>query len=394
MSDVIARLQAADPLAGQPYEHPNLSSVITNITRTPRVATSVWRRFQLRFCAAVTGTTLVTVGAIAALQGAGSSLPILNFAAPVPVSGVFSAAAVAPVSSTSATIHFTLTNSALDVVTGAHPAPTPTSALAFKLAPLGQPGAEASRIAHVFGLSAASSKIAPGTWRVQGAHGMLTYLDTPLATWTFVRPVRTLTVHLGSTGSANLRALAATLNAALGFDDQLGVPTVTTRALTITINQSAVVIHTTKLDFPVLAHGTHTSLSTSFSFSSSGALLGASGPAFSLSSSYNYPVVSPRDGVRLLNDHQLTPLPSSSTNVRSLATSPQFSTTHHATFTRAKLSLNAFRLRGGTVWLVPVYNFSGTVDGQPTTLSLLALAPHFLSNAASATPLVGGALSH
>ena len=167
----------------------------------------------------------------------------------------------------------------------------------------------------------------------------------------------------------------------------------TSGVLKVSTSPTGAVIHTTNLAFPVLVAGEPTSLSTNFSFSSSGELLRASGPAFALSSPFSYPVLSPRDGVRLLNAHVLTPLPSSSPTVHSVSTNAQSSMTHHATFTRAALSLKAFRMRDGAVWLVPVYVYSGTVDGQPTTVSLLALEPHFLANASSATPLVSNSLT-
>ncbi len=390
MSDVIARLRAADPFVEQPYEHPHLDSVITKITRTPPVATSVWRRFQLRLGAAVTGTTLVTVGAIAALQGAGSSLPVLNFAAPASTSSHYSAAQTVPAAATGATTQFTRTNVSYHVRAGVGLSAASSAAPAYELIHPARPATLTSRLAKVFGLSGTPTVVELDAWRVRGGRATLTYANTPLASWTFTRTPQAsdfTTWRQGPLIDDPLRARA--LNTALHFHDQLGTPTISRATAHATVNAVPMTYSVTYVHFPVLVEGIRTNLSVNFIFSPTGVLLGASGPALLLSAPYTYPVFSPRDGVQLLNRHQLAPLPLASSQALGAVRAPtQMHSARDVTLTRATIALNVFQLRDGASWLVPVYNYTGTTHGRRTTISLLAPKLNFLTNTSTAAPVL------
>src|ERR1035437_7745375 len=78
MSDFEERLAALDPAAGRPYQHQDLDALISRITSqrvTPRRQVS--RGFQLKMAGAFAASALLTLGAITALQGAGTNLPLL-----------------------------------------------------------------------------------------------------------------------------------------------------------------------------------------------------------------------------------------------------------------------------------------------------------------------------
>ena len=71
MSDFDERLRAADPAAGMSYQHPNVDMMISRIeARAPLARRNVLRSFQLKMAGAATMAAVLTVGGIAALEGA------------------------------------------------------------------------------------------------------------------------------------------------------------------------------------------------------------------------------------------------------------------------------------------------------------------------------------
>ena len=79
--DLRARVAAADPARGNSYRHANLTAALNAIVADRSTPIRVMRSFQLTMASAAAAAALVTTSAIAALSGAGNSLPILNFAA-------------------------------------------------------------------------------------------------------------------------------------------------------------------------------------------------------------------------------------------------------------------------------------------------------------------------
>ena len=82
MSDFDQRLRAADPVAGMSYQHPNADAMISRIeARAPLARRHVLRSFQLKMASAVTMAAVLTVGGIAALEGAVPALQVLTLSA-------------------------------------------------------------------------------------------------------------------------------------------------------------------------------------------------------------------------------------------------------------------------------------------------------------------------
>src|ERR1700685_2832722 len=75
MNEFDERLRAADPAAASSYEHPDTNAMISRIMPTaPRARRHVLRSFQLRMAGSVAVAAALTVGGIAALDGAAPSL--------------------------------------------------------------------------------------------------------------------------------------------------------------------------------------------------------------------------------------------------------------------------------------------------------------------------------
>src|SRR5580704_17487868 len=97
MSDFEDRLRAADPAAATSYEHPDTDAMISRIMASaPRARRHVLRSFQLRMAGSVAIAAALTVGGIAALEGAAPSLAVFSLAAAkhsaAPQAGVFGGA--------------------------------------------------------------------------------------------------------------------------------------------------------------------------------------------------------------------------------------------------------------------------------------------------------------
>jgi hypothetical protein len=83
VDELRARLTAADPARGISYRHANLAAALDAVLADEPARIRVLRSFQLKMGAAAAAAAVVTTGAISALGGAGSSLPVLNFAASI-----------------------------------------------------------------------------------------------------------------------------------------------------------------------------------------------------------------------------------------------------------------------------------------------------------------------
>ena len=83
MSDVDDRLTNADPAAALSYEHRDADAMVARIiAQYPRRRTGLLRSFQLKVGAAATVAAALTVGAIAALNGAAPGFAVLAIGSP------------------------------------------------------------------------------------------------------------------------------------------------------------------------------------------------------------------------------------------------------------------------------------------------------------------------
>lgn len=366
MSDALTRLAAADPYARASYAL-DVDRVVDRVTRVAPREKTPWRRFQLRVSAAVGTSALVTLGAISAIQGVGSTLPVLNFAAAVTRSAFtttepFKSAVVATGSNVS-TAYFR----ASPTLSSA-----PTQGAAYQLNAPAIPGGEAARLASIFEVRGpVRTKSNHTVWRVRDASATCTYFNLALPSWRYARFSSPTSVPGASFRSVRaLETNARDLASRLGYGYQLGSPRVSFATSSVP---------TTRVNFPVVVGGVVTNLTLTFSYDARGVLVGASGPAFQVARTYLYPLVSARGGVARLNAAGQLTHPTSSTGAAGLVSS-----TH--TLRRVTLSLEAVRLRSGALWLVPIYTYAGGPHARNPSWSVVALASRYVRHLTGFNP--------
>lgn len=380
MSDFDDCLAALDPAAAQPYRHPNLDGLITRIT-TQRVvaANHVWRRFQLKMASALAASALLTVGAIAALQGAGSVLPLLSLQS----TSIGGAAQANPKPSYGAMAlfeeyHFT-TDPGLTTV-------TPT-ALSFKLKVPSDQSAEALRVAAIFGVVGPTLTISGSstdTTITDSSGRSLDYASSGLPEWYYSFSSPSVALATASDMSnANLPSHATLESdvsgylAKLGYGYSASAPNFSTSTITTTntSGSSQESMNTETVTDTVDVAGIATDQPVEFSVDANNNVIYASGPAFSVSSSSNYPLQSPADGVAALNAEQQSRFPSSTSATTSA--SPAAPPIVDVTLTSVSLALATYQLTDGTSWLLPVYDYVGVstnTDGTSSTSNWYELA--------------------
>jgi hypothetical protein len=378
MSDFADRLTALDPAAGQPYGHPDLDGLITRITSQRVTAPNhVWRRFQLKMAGALAASALLTVGAIAALQGAGTVLPLLALQS-TSTAGAPSANPK-PFLGTMAVYeqyHFT-----------AAPRLTPTTptGLSYKLQIPSDQSAEALRVAAIFGVVGPTLTISGNsthTTITDSSGRSLDYESSGLPQWHYSLNSPSVAPSTASdTSSANLPS-HATLEgdvsdylAKLGYGYTASAPNFSTSAITTTNADASTQgsMNTESVTYTVDVEGIATDQPVEFSVDANNNVVYASGPAFSVDSTSNYPLQSAANGVAALNAEQLSRFPSNSS---ASSTTPSGSPTNSGTgattstsrssppivdvtLTSVSLSLATYQLTDGTLWLLPVYDYVG-----------------------------------
>ena len=379
MSDFNERLVAADPVATSPYAHADLSAMTARITAVaPARPRQVLRTFQLRMASAVAMATVVTVGAIAALESAGPSLSVL--AVGTTNQTVFTATNAAPVkaTSTSARLHF---------VAGPAISTSGGFASALELKVPKKALTEVARVAATFSVTGLPTRQlgTVGTWDVRGSSGaVVSYRggDVP-PHWTFSNgssaPVLG-PVAVGHQGGVvttpaqpTYETEAAHYLSLLGVTTDLGRPTVTW-----TSDPNLPVTAQPPLDreviiYPVRVAGVPTDQSYVFMFDTTAKLLWASGPDFTVSNSTRYPLTSAANAVHRLNSDVSSPTaqalgPSAPANI---------------TLMSEALSLRTFRLTNGVDWMLPTYEFSQIKGGPSTRWWIVAIEPRFLSTSSA-----------
>jgi hypothetical protein len=395
VSDFEDRLAALDPAAGQPYQHRDLDSLISRITSVTTSAKGrAWHNFQLKIASTLVASALVTAGAISALQGSGS-LPMLALqstsgAGSAPrASGAFSRASGAM--EIYAKFDFSA-GTALSTT-------TPTSASHQLLIP-SNPSDETLRIAGIFGLtgSLVNASDASTDWTVSDASGTsLQYVNSGVPEWTY---------SANASGSSSLSDLPSrsTLEgdvesylAKLGYGYSISSPSFGT---TTSTNDSSSPTSTSTEDvtYSVDVDGVGTDQYLTFSVDAANDIVSASGPAFSVASTQNYPLQSYTSAVNALNAAQQSKFPTSSSTPESTTTGANPSGTNETTtppsgppivdvtLNAASITLETYELTDGSMWLLPVYVFTGVETGANGTVSggnwfELALDPSYVTGA-------------
>lgn len=381
MSDFAERLAAADPVAATPYEHADLAAMTSRITAQSRATSRpLLRTFQLRVASAVAVATVVTLGAITALQSAGPSLAVLE----IGTAGKFAVVSSAPASAMriNARIHF-VAGPAISSAAG--------TASAFSLHVPADPVGEVTRIAKAFGVKGSpTERIGEvGTWDVRDSSGAIVSYESLSVPprWTYsngssaptlppITPTSPGGVTLTPVRTASITAASRYL-ARLRFGYDLGRPT-----LTWTSDPNLPLAAQPPLDrqvitFTVQVQGVATDQIVVFMFDTAGKLLWASGRDFSVLASTDYPLSNPVQSVNTLNSEQTLPT--------TQGTSPHHQTS--VTLMSEVLSLRTFQLTSGADWMLPTYVFSQILGGPSSKWWIVALAPAFLK--ADSTTLSG-----
>ena len=430
MSDVEHRLTGADPAAALTYEHRDADAMVSRIiAQYPRRRTGLLRSFQLKVAGSATLAAALTVGGIAALNGAAPSFAVLAIGtAPHSGAAVPTNTKVGGMMAIFAQYHFSAGDSLSST-----PATTPSYRLHFPR----DGSAEAQRVAAVLGVNGVPVDVnGDGTdWAVTDGNGTSVNYETygGVPQWYY----STNTPPTASTSSSDVAGGAVVSNQVLdadahrylqqfgyGFavgDPQYSSSTVTTSDPTTTSNQATV-------SYGVFVGGVATDQSVTFTVDASNQLVDASGPAFSVAAGTDYPLISPTSGVDTLNAQQqrafaqpngdqsnsttgtpttvvapsgtsaTTPVTSAPGSLGSSGSNDTTTTIVTAppiidvTLNDTSVSLRSYAMTDGSVWMLPVYDYVGTfanADGtnETSTWSLMAVQPAYVDVSASTQPI-------
>ena len=402
MNDVDERLRASDPVAGQSYEHRDANAMMARIiAQNPVARSTTWRNFRLRMAGAVTLASVVTIGGIAAINGAAPSFAVLSIGATAHTKAAVPAAGIMGTMRVLANYDFSA---------GSGLGATPSSA-SYQLTVPASASSEASRLAAIFSVSGSPVDVnGDGSdWSV-GTSGSAT-LDYQsnggVPQWYYTNnelpSTATSSTTSDSTSSAvpsqsALEAEAQTYLAQLGYGYQVSDPQFSTSSISDT--NTGVTSNQETVSYTIDVGGLATDQSVQFTVDSNDVLVDASGPAFSVASSTPYPLVTPQDGVTQLNAQQQSQMQnyasqSSGSTSGAAAGSPGNPATTTTTIPTLNVTLDAvsvalqtYALTDGSVWLLPVYDYSGAItnaDGSSTSGDwyLLAVDPAYVHVAQS-----------
>jgi hypothetical protein len=425
MNEFEDRLRAADPAAASSYEHPDTNAMISRImTRAPRARRHVLRSFQLRMAGSVAVAAALTVGGIAALDGAAPSLSVFALAAPTTNKQLGASAVRQP----QATFRGGPMRLLLDYDFSAGPdlSTSPGSAAAYELTLPTSASAEASRIAGIFNVSGSPVDVNSDgqDFTVTDPSGDFveyeTYDTVPQWSYSVAIPQAPGTDSTTSDGTTATMPSQSTVEAdvqnylgQLGYAYQVTNPQFSTSNNVVTSpGQPTVTTNEEQATFNVTVNGQLTDQYLDFTVDQNNNVISADGPAFTAAPAVNYPLQSPAAGVSVLEAQQQSEFAangtSSGTGVGSSVTpsngtapvSPPASSTGvndtttttvpvvDVTLDADTVSYATFQLTDGSVWMLPIYNYTGLVtnsDGSSYTgtWSTIAVDPTYIQVPAS-----------
>jgi len=445
MSDFQERLMAADPFAGQEYAHHDGDAMLSRIiAQHPSARRSPLRDFKLRMAGAVTLATLVTFGGIAALDAAVPGLPVLALASSAKSSH-------APQASGLATSGMMMRiYEEFNFTPGSALSSSGATGAAYQLVTPSSASGEATRLAAIFSVSGSpiDTNGDGSYWTVTDASGASVNYDTSYGVpqWYFTSnsqgvatPPTSSSAPAQDATSANLpshstiESEVATMMQRLGYGYQVSDPQFSTSSTSV-VGADASTTTTTVEDvaYSVVVDGMLTDQTVQFSYDSSNTLVSASGPAFSVATTTNYPLQSPVDGVAVLNTQQQSyfkdsnggsPVPQgtdgtvvppssgasppttgsgSSTGSQAppatgdttstVVTSPAGPPIVNVTLDSVTTTLQSYTLKDGSLWMLPVYNYSGVVtssDGSSSTgtWTTIAVDPAYVQVSPATGPI-------
>jgi hypothetical protein len=362
----------------------------------------VWRNFKLRFTGALVASAVITTGAITAFSS-GPSLAVLALQSSTKAPHSFSALpATGSVIRIIQEYNYSIGNGLTDS--------TPSN-YSYQLAIPTNVADEASRVAAVFGVSGTpvNTNGDGSDWTITNATGSTLNYESPgLPEWYFNSsqsgtPASTEALSLNALPSDDVvDADVQHYMADLAYGYQLTMPEFgTSTSTTSNVDGSdSSSVSTKDVSYTVVVDGIATDQSVSFSFDSSNDVVSASGPSFNVASSTNYPLQSIQAGVAALNAEQQAEFPSDTTSTTSKATtsngdalSTNSSSTPpivNVTLDSESITLGTYELTDGSLWLLPVYNYSGeamysTNSSSNGSWQELAVDPSYIKGSANPT---------
>jgi hypothetical protein len=427
MSDFDERLRAADPAAGMSYQHPDANAMISRIeARAPLARRRVLRSFQLKMASAVTMAAVISVGGIAILDGAGPALQVLTLSAAKAsphAPSAFGAQAVPKSGLMRLYEEF-------DFSAGSGLSSSAGSAPSYELSLPTSASSEAARLASIFNVSGTPSDTnGDGSdWTVTDTAGdTLDYENYGgVPQWYYNSAPSNAQSITTTDGTSATMPSSSTVDADVqGYLTQLGYGYSVTdgqySTSTVTASspgQADVTTNEETASYTVTIDGVSTDQTVDITVDSNNNLIEADGPAFTLMPSVNYPLQSPVAGVGVLEAQQQAEFPPASdgtsdqgsgsttpagsdsgTPVTAPGSAPSDTTTTDpsggsvssepsvpivdVTLDSVSTTLSSYTLTDGSVWMLPLYTYSGTVtnsDGSTYTgtWSTLAVDPSYV----------------
>jgi hypothetical protein len=427
MNEFDERLRAADPAAASSYEHPDTNAMISRImARAPRARRHVLRSFQLRMAGSVAIAAALTVGGIAALDGAAPSLSVFALATPK-ASNHFSARTnYKPSTFIGGPMRIF---EEYDFSAGPDLSTNPGTGSAYELQLPTSASAEASRIAGIFNVSGSPVDVNSDgqDFTVTDPTGNYveyeTYDTVPQWSYSVAIPQGTDTSSTTSEGTTVAMPSQSTVEAdvqnylgQLGYGYQVTNPTFSTSNNVVTApGQATVTTNEEQATFNVTVDGQLTDQLLDFTVDQNNNVISADGPSFTALPAVNYPLQSPAAGVSVLEAQQQSefnaigassgsgttangtssgsgtaPTPSNATPpVSPPTTTPGVNDTTttipvvDVTLDAATIAYQTYQLTDGSVWMLPIYNYTGLVtnaDGSSYTgtWSTIAVDPTYI----------------
>jgi hypothetical protein len=438
MSDFEDRLRAADPAAASTYQHPDTNAMISRImAHAPRERRHVLRSFQLRMAGSVALAAALTVGGIAALEGASPGLAVFALAAPHS-SALHNSKAAGGFSSLHTSSPMMRIFEEFDFSAGPDLSANAGTGAAYELTLPTSASAEDARLAAIFGVSGTpvDTNNDGQDFTVTDPSGNYvdyeTYDTVPQWTYSVAIPQAPNTSSTTTEGVTVAMPSQATVNSdvqnylsQMGYGYQVSDPQFSESNNVVTSpGVPTVTSNDEQASYSVTADGVVTDQSLQFTVDQNNNLVSASGPAFSVMPGVNYPLQSPAAGVEVLEAAQQSyfaangaagqssgssgstpPLPGTTTAPPSNSSGSSDTTTTtpsgppivDVTLDAETISYQTYQLTDGSVWMLPIYNYTGLVDNADGTSytgtwSTIAVDPTYIqvSNSSSGGINPGG----
>jgi hypothetical protein len=377
MSELDSRLTALDPAAGAPYEHRDIESLIARITATPAVAPRRWwKNLEVKLAAFLVAGSLVVAGSLAIVEGTATVLPSLALAQH---HATFAPTASRSLGAMEVSEEFDFhASTALSDTTPASPS--------YELSVPSDGASESVRVASVFGVTGTpvDTNGNGSDWTVSDASGAsLDYQNSGVPQWYYsssspkIAPATQSDTASGPVPSET--TLAGDVQRyldELGYGYTVASPDFGTSTISDTNSSGGPVsVSTADVTYSVVVNGVSTDQTLNFSVNADNSVVYASGPALRVGTPVNYPLQSPLAGVAALNAAQHAKYASSS------STPPLV----NATLTGDQVQLATYQLADGSLWFLPIYNYSGDVTNTTGTDSSgtwneLAIDPSYLQS--------------